>query len=257
MLPNKFRWIMPLCVILLAVMACGQFSVGVITPTAVNAPGETPTARTLVPTSVSTTPTPVSSPTSDWDPAAATAVPEASIPALTYLGPDSNVWVLEAGSETPRQVTFDANLMGSDSAAVEYGYPRLSSDGTLLAYSREVGTPVASGFDFTTGLWVTNLTTGEQRQIMDGRPAGMAWKPGSHLLSYGTAVDGNYFITRGEPDSTLANGISAIDLDSGETLELVAPERGYALSSPKWSPDGHFLAFTEVFNMEGSGLFAY
>ena len=257
MLPNKFRWIIPLCLILLAVMACGQFSVGVITPTAANAPGETSAARTLVPTSVSTTPTPVSSPTSDWDPAAATAIPEASIPALTYLGPDSNVWVLESGSETPRQVTFDANLMGSDSAAVEYGYPRLSSDGTLLAYSREVGTPVASGYDFTTGLWVTNLTTGEQRQIMDGRPAGMAWKPDSHLLSYGTAVDLEYFITRGEPDSTLANGISAIDLDSGETLELVAPERGYALSSPKWSPDGHFLAFTEVFNMEGSGLFAY
>jgi len=176
---------------------------------------------------------------------------------LTYLGPDSNMWVLEAGSERPRQVTFDANLIGGDSLAVEYGNPRLSSDGTLLAYSRQVGTPVASGYDFTTGLWVTNLTTDEQRQIMDGRTTGLAWKPGTHLLAYGTAVDGNYFITRGQPDAALANGINAIDLDSGETLELVAPERGYTLNGPLWSPDGRFLAYEEVFNMEGSGLFAY
>ena len=167
------------------------------------------------------------------------------------------MWVLEAGSETPRQVTFDANLIGGDSAAVEYGYPHLSSDGVLLAYGREVGTPVASGYEFTSGLWVTNLATGEQSQILDGRPAGLAWKPGTHLLAFGTAVDGNYFITRGQPDPALAIGIRAIDLDSGETLELVAPERGYALSGPNWSPDGRFLSFAEVFNMEGSGLFAY
>jgi len=193
----------------------------------------------------------------DWDPAAAAAVPQDSIPAMAYLGPDGNVWLLEAGSETPRQVTFDANPIGGDSAAVEYIFPLLSSDGTLLAYRLDVGTPNASGYDFTSGTWVVNLTTGEKRQIMDGHPVGLAWKPGTHLLAYGTAVDMNYFITRGEPDSVLATGIRAIDLDSGETLELVAPERGYALYGPNWSPDGRFLAFEEVVNMEGSGLFAY
>ena len=193
----------------------------------------------------------------DWDPAAAAAIPQDSVTFMAYLGPEGNMWVLETGRETPRQVTFDANRIGSDSDAVEYGYPRLSSDGTLLAYRREVGKPIASGYDFTAGLWVTDLTTGEGRQVLDGRPAGFAWKPGSHLLAYGTAVDENYFIIRGQPDAALANGINAIDLDSGETLELVAPERGYALSGPDWSPDGRFLAFSEVFNMEGSGFFAY
>jgi len=193
----------------------------------------------------------------DWDPAAAVAIPEDSIPAMAYLGSDGNVWVLEAGSETPRQVTFDANPIGGDSAAVEYAFPSLSSDGTLLAYRRDVGTPSASGYDFTSGIWVANLTTGEQRQIMDGRPAGLAWKPGTHLLAYGTAVDMDYFISRGELDPALITGIRTIDLDSGETLELVAPEREYALNGPNWSPDGRFLAFTEVVNMEGSGLFAY
>jgi len=240
--------------------SCATLEVGIeTTPVNNQAAIETTVAEIVQATLLANepTPTPVSTLASDWDLATATAVPEDSIPAMTYLGPDSNVWVLEAGSETPRQLTFDANLIGGDSLAVEYGNPRLSSDGTLLAYSRQVGTPVASGYDFTTGLWVTNLTTDEQRQIMDGRTTGLAWKPGTHLLAYGTAVDGNYFITRGQPDAALANGINAIDLDSGETLELVAPERGYTLNGPLWSPDGRFLAYEEVFNMEGSGLFAY
>jgi WD40 repeat protein len=191
------------------------------------------------------------------DPATSTAVLEDSITAMAYLGLDSNVWVIESGRETPRQVTFDANLGGGDSLTVEYIFPRLSSDGTLLAYRLDVGTPSASGYDYTSGMWVANLTTGEQTKIMDGRGAGLAWQPGTHLLAYGTAVDMNYFITRGEPNSSLATGIRTIDLDSGENLELVAPERGYALAGPNWSPDGRFLAFTEIFNMEGSGLFAY
>ena len=137
-----------------------------------------------------------------------------------------------------------------DSVEVVYSYPLLSSDDTLLAYYMSVSTPSASGYDSTYGVWVKNLITGEDRQIMDGRFAGMAWKPGTHLLAYGTAVDENYFITRGQPDPEMAIGIRAIDLDNAETLELVAPERGYALSGPNWSPDGRFLAFSEVINIK-------
>jgi len=257
MLSNKFRWIIPLSVSFLAILACGQFSVGESTPTTVKAPGVTPATRTSAPTIVSTTPAPVSSPATELEPAATTAVPEVSIPAMAYLGPDGNLWVLEAGQETARQLTFDAHPLDGENVAVEYAYPRLSSDGALLAYRLEVGTPNASGYDFSSGLWVMNLATGEQRQILDGRSTGFDWKPGTHLLAYGTAVEMNYFITRGQPDPALATGINAIDLDSGETRELVAPERDYALSGPQWSPDGRFLAFEEVFNMEGSGFFAY
>lgn len=241
---------------ILAVLACAQVSVGVITPTAANAPGETPAVGDLAPASDLTTPISDSSTGSDLEPAAEVA-PENPVPAMAYLGPDNNIWVLEAGSEIPRQLTFDANLIDGNNVAVEYASPRLASDGTLLAYFVSVGTPNAQGYDFTNGMWVLNLDTGAKRQIMDGRSVGFDWKPGTHILAYGTAMDGNYFMTRGQPDAALAKGITAIDLDSGETLELVSPERGYALSGPEWSPDGHFLAFTEVFNMEGSGLFAY
>jgi len=238
-------------VLILVTQACGSMQVGVEIPTLeekmqpvndVQEPESELVVLEEVQNQTETEPTPK---------------PAEKIPAMAFLGPDNNVWVLETDSETPRQVTFDANLIGGDSAAVEYISPRLSTDGILLAYHLEVGTPSPSGYDFTSSLWVVNLTTGEKRQIMDGREAGLAWKPGSHLLAYATAVDMNYFISRGEPDSSLATGIRSIDLDSGETLELVAPERGNALYGPKWSPDGRFLEFSEIINMEGSGLFAY
>jgi hypothetical protein len=175
---------------------------------------------------------------------------------LAYVGPDNNLWVLEADSQTPRQITFDANRTEGDGAEVEYLGPILSSDGTLLAYYMDVGTPSANGYEYTHGLWVANLITGEQRKIMDGRFAGLAWKPGTHLLAYGHEVDTDYSNPRGEWDTDQAMGIHAIDLDSGEIHYLVAPERGYALASPNWSPDGRFLAFSESVSME-TGMFAY
>ena len=37
---------------------------------------------------------------------------------LAYVGPDDNLWVLEAGSQTPNQVTLDANRTGGDEVKV-------------------------------------------------------------------------------------------------------------------------------------------
>jgi Tol biopolymer transport system component len=252
MLRNKLRWI-PLFLSLLAVMACGQVSLSLETPTPENTTGEAPTATIAVPTPVPTTPIP---PTSEPEPTA-TVVPENPIPSIVYVGLDGNLWVLEASNEMPRQLTFDANPIGNDSAAIEYSSPQLSSDGTLLAYNQDVGTPHAEGYEFTTGLWVVNLTNGELHQILGGHSTGFAWKPGTHLLAYGTAAEMDYFMNRGEPDPAFAEGIRAYDLDTGETQMLVSPERDYTLSRPTWSPNGRFLAFEEVFSMEGSGLFAY
>ena len=58
-------------------------------------------------------------------------------------------------------------------------------------------------------------------------------------------------------DAALATGISAIDLDTGETSLLVEPENGYTLILPTWSPDGRFISFDELIYMEGRGPFAY
>jgi len=236
--------------LILASLACGTFEVGIETPT-------TEESSIIVvdnqePNSDVVSTIKETNPSLDE----IEDEPEYTIPTMAYIGPDNNIWVLEAGSETPHQVTLDANL-GGEGTNIEYMNPSLSSDGTLLAYSLLVGTPSDSGHDSTYGMWVLNLATGEQRQILDGRSGGFSWKPGTHILTYGIGLDLEYFTSLNDPDSNLSTGIYAIDLDSDETLELVAPERGYALAGPKWSLNGRFLAFAEVYNMEGSGLFAY
>ena len=198
----------------------------------------------------------------EWAPgkAGSPGAPEGAAYTLAYLGPDGNLWAMEVNgveAVTARQITTDGTPPYTDGASVTYFGPRLSSDGTLLAVRRDAGTPVESGMQFETGLWVANLTSGELTQVIEGTPAGFDWKPGTHLLAYGDGVDEAYFTTRGQHDPNLANGIQGYDYDSGETVTLVEPERGYALYGPQWSPDGRFLAFTEVAYYEGSGLVAF
>jgi len=180
------------------------------------------------------------------------------LPAIAYIGADGNVWVLEAGGESPRQVTDDAiPFKDGNSPVVTYYFPNISSDGKLVAVRKDVGKPLPDRMDYTFGLWVYNLESGESQQVYDKTPVGFDWKPETHLLAYGLGVEQAYFIHRGKPDANLATGIQGIDLDSGETNVLVKPERGLALVTPVWSPDGRFLSFDELIYMEGKGPFAY
>jgi Tol biopolymer transport system component len=179
---------------------------------------------------------------------------------VAYVGADGNLWLADASGGPPRQVTSDAVFMDA-SGDVVYTFPKISSDGRYIAARRDVGVPIAEGLKYTFGLWVYDTETGESHAVFDGSdtpPAGSAWKPGTHLLAYSMGVEPNYFIIRGgKPDPTLATGILAVDLDSGASSQLVAPENGYALIQPVWSPDGRFLSFDELVYMEGKGPFAY
>ena len=150
MIPKQFRWILPISVTLLAVMACGQVSLGVITPTVVSAPEETPPVHIQDTTGDSTTADPDSTPTPEVETAVPTDTdtPETDFPAMAYVGQDGNLWLLEMGSEAPRQLTSDANPIGNQNTAVEYSFPRLSYDGQFLAYRHDVGIPINSGYDF-------------------------------------------------------------------------------------------------------------
>ncbi|MFC1997782.1 hypothetical protein ACFLXI_09320, partial [Chloroflexota bacterium] len=222
-------------VLILGALACGSVQVGIVTPTPEGDPQSVegdkvpvsdPPSLEAVQTQAENEPT--SAPTAE--PETPTPEPAARIPTMAYLGPDGNLWVLESGRDMPRQLTFDANRMGGEGDAVQYESPKLSSDGGLLAYRQDVGTPIDGGYDVTPGLWVMDLGTGEVRQVLEGYSYGYAWKPGTHLLAYGPGVDMDYFMTRGQPDADLATGIRALDLDDGQTLSLVLPERGLALS---------------------------
>lgn len=179
---------------------------------------------------------------------------------VTYIGKDGNIWVMDAPDGEQRQLTADAvNPSPETSTAVQYYSPALSSDGRLVAYRRDAGTSAGDGFRYQFGLWVHDLTSGESRQVLEGIPAGFAWKPGTHVLAYGQGVAEGYFAARGQVDPALATGIWALDMDQAtlEPVELVKPTRGYTLVSPTWSPDGRFLAFDEVHMYEGRGMFAY
>jgi Tol biopolymer transport system component len=46
-------------------------------------------------------------------------------------------------------------------------------------------------------------------------------------------------------------------MNTRASVELVPPDGGYAMSSPRWSPNGRYLAFQEITGYEGSGFFAY
>jgi Tol biopolymer transport system component len=180
---------------------------------------------------------------------------------VAYIGADGNLWVADASGGPPRQITSDAASMEAGGDVVSYYFPKISFDGRYIAARRDAGVPIAEGVQYQFGLWVYDTETGESQPVYedaDSPPGGFDWKPGTHLLAYGVGSDPNYFTIRdGKPDATLATGINAFDLDTGESSLLVSPEKGYTLILPTWSPDGRYLSFDELIYMEGRGPFAY
>ena len=201
---------------------------------------------------------------SSTEPIEPTATPETSPAAsfqVTYIGQDGNVWFHPGPGSEPRQITTDAfREEGGETPgeAISYYFPQISSDGEWIAYRRDLAEPAEIGLKYTSGLFLYNVKTGESRQVLDETPAGFDWKPGTHLLAYGLGIPERYFAGADDPiDESLARGLMEVNADSGETRELVKPERGYALYSPQWSPDGRLLGFDELTYMEGRGKFAY
>jgi hypothetical protein len=198
----------------------------------------------------------------DWPTSTSEPIPMENLGLkFTYIGIDGNLWLAEATGGPPRQITNDAASPASGGNVVMYDSPKISSDGRYIAARRDAGVPVTEGIKYQFGLWVYDTETGESRAVYespDTTPAGMDWKPGTHLLAFGTGAPPNYFTTRGgKPDPTLTTGIFGFDLDSGSAKVLVEPENGYSLILPVWSPDGRFLSFDELIYMEGKGPFAY
>lgn len=184
--------------------------------------------------------------------------PAERIIALVSL--DGNIVLVNVASGEKKPVTTDAASYGTDNTTpvVIYQNPKWSSDGRFLAFERQVGTPGKEGYSFAFALMVYDYQSGETRVAVDGQQtAGFAWKPGTHLLSFALAVQPGYFATRGGVDASLATGISAVDVDTMSGSRLVAPEGGYSLVNPNWSPNGEIVSFEELLYMEGRGNFAF
>ncbi len=241
-----------LIIFLLAQVACNLTAA----PALVSEPTAVATG-TLQPSAVPPTATPPSTPTTEPSPTP-TEAPQGPSGWIAVIGLDSNLWLVDASSGEKRQltddgVTWDANK--PEQIMISYEDPQWSSDGKLLAYERQTGTPIESGYQYQFDLMVYELATGQSRPVLlNQQTAGYAWKPGAYLIVYGTMIDTQYFLTHA---SQYANGIWAVDIETGEPYELVAPEGGRPLVGPHWSPDGRFLGFDEVLYMEGRGEFAY
>jgi Tol biopolymer transport system component len=204
-------------------------------------------------------PTPIPSPTPTAQPTPIpTETPLEPAGWIAFIGPDSNIWLVDASNGEQRQVTEDGVALDpskQDQTIIAYEDPQWSSDGKRLAYKRQTGTPIESGYQYQDDLMVYELATGKSQPVLlDQQVAGYAWKPGADLIAYGSMIDIQYFLTN---DPQYAHGIWAVDIETGETSELVAPQGGRPLIWPHWSPDGRFLGFNEVLYMEGSGEFAY
>ena len=215
------------------------------------------------------TPLPPSSPTpTGWAPTATveptlTPTPTSEAPPgwIAYTGVDENIWLINAATGEKRQVTQDAmpNKPGVEKETITYCCAQWSSDGRLLAYQRELGTPISSGYHYLDGLWVYDVISGAARQVLENQDVvGYTWKPLTHLIAYALPVAQGYFTKqRGQLSAKDALGIWALNIDEGDPFELVQPQRGFSLVNPKWSKDGRFLAFDEVLGMEGRGQFAH
>lgn len=181
---------------------------------------------------------------------------------ISFIGRDSNIWVLNRETGVSEQITYDAVTFQTSSpqtnpTIVEYWNPRWSSDGRFLAYRQDIGRPHAQGYNYSHQLIVQDMETGQASTVVYHPVIGFAWEPGSHRLAYAPPINEAYWQSRGQPDVDAARGIWVYDADTGEQYELVPPARGYTLAMPKWSHDGRYIAFDEVLYMEGRGFFAY
>jgi dipeptidyl aminopeptidase/acylaminoacyl peptidase len=206
-------------------------------------------------------PTPTDAPTLEPTiPTIPTEAEPAPIRWVAYIGRDGNLWLVDAASGAQQQLTLDAAGYTNNYAAdvISYQSPAWSSDGRYLAFEREVGKAIESGYRFSYSLLTFDTTSATIQPVLeDIDTVGFAWKPGTHILTFARAVDPNYFTARGEFDTSLATGIYWLDLDSGGAGELVKPETGYALVDPQWVPNGQIISFNELVYMEGQGPFAF
>ena len=178
---------------------------------------------------------------------------------VAYVGEDGNIWLLDQTSGETLQITTDSAPFepSSDDGAgyTSYCCPGWSSEGSLLAFRREVGVAVEQGIQSSYQLLVFDISTGGTSTFLEDQEAmNFAWQPGTHQIAYDLTIPTEYFVSSFEEN---AQGIWVLDVDSRESHELVAPERGYSLLFPKWSRDGRFLSFEEIVAMEGSGMFAF
>jgi hypothetical protein len=150
--------------ILLAVLLAGCTN-----PTAVPSDMPTPARpETQVPTDIPPTAEPTIEPTA-IPTAAPTVVEPPATRRVAYIGRDDNLWLVDAASGTKQQLTMDAAGYNTNNAAdvILYQTPTWSSDGRYLAFERQVGKVIESGYSFSYSLLTYDSTTAAIQPVLE------------------------------------------------------------------------------------------
>ncbi|OJX40896.1 MAG: hypothetical protein BGO78_12550 [Chloroflexi bacterium 44-23] len=217
---------------------------------------KSPVTTTAVPPEITKSSTATMEPTIQPTP---TDTPQPQPSWVAFIDLTGNVFLLNVNNAQVQVLTVDGSspMISVDKSAVRYSDPAWSSDGRYLAVKRTEITQLSDQQQYTFGITVFDVITGTSSNLLpESQLSNFAWQPGTHVIAYSLMTDPAYFISRSAVDETLARGILAIDVDTGQVTELVKPQ-SYSLVRVQFSPDGRFVSFDEVIYMEGRGNFAY
>ncbi len=147
---------------------------------------------------------------------------------------DFDIYVKRLGSDTLQRLTTDP---------ADDRRPAWSPDGRDIAFLRESSQPAAA-------LMLVSAVGGQERRVAE-LPAGasFAWSADGRWIVYSESLP-NYVQSSGA-----AQGLRAISLQTGQTVSITTPDRGFLGDAfPAVSPGGRSLAFVRLSSIGAGDL---
>ena len=180
---------------------------------------------------------------------------------IAYIGQDENVWVKDIISGDQIQITSDATINEMDlSKSTNYSYStnemKWSPNGKYLSFVKTKYVKNSTeNFSQIQTLMLFNFEDKTSRELFsEGSINGCDWLFDSSAIIYGSSINWNY--SSGPLILQPINGIYKFDINNGANSEFIPAKNGMPLANPRFSPDGKYVSFEEIFYLEGSGYFS-
>jgi len=173
---------------------------------------------------------------------------------IAYLDAGENIWIMDENGDNRIQVTTDA-IPESEGHTdkVEYFLDQIkwSPDGEKLSFiKRELTDKSISGYQHS--LYIYSLDNQiSQLVLQDVDINGYTWNPDSKHIVFGKNITYDQFFVNIIPP---IYELYSINIDNGESTELIQPINDKHLIRPRYSLDGRYLFFEEYVYFEGHVL---